>query len=156
MLGSAQEFKKKFENAILRGRDADATKEQQERGEAMLAELSSVVNKCIIRRTSTLLTKYLPVCNISACAYGATRAFQIKYELIVCCKLTELQETIYRKVIKGKSKELSTEERERNKASGISGTALSFITNLKKLCNHPQLIYDKCVNREPGFQGELA
>ncbi|KAH7697242.1 RAD54 DNA repair protein [Aphelenchoides avenae] len=137
MLGTAQEFKKKFENAILRGRDADATKEQQQLGEKMLAELLTLVNRCIIRRTSTLLTKYLP----------------IKYELIVCCKLTELQETIYRKIIKGKSKELTMEEREKNKASGLSGTALSFITNLKKLCNHPQLIYEKCANREPGFQG---
>lgn len=35
----------------------------------------------------------------------------------------------------------------------ITGTALSFITNLKKLCNHPQLVYDKCQKNEEGFQG---
>lgn len=61
MLGTAQEFKKRFENPILRGRDADATKERQELGEQKLQEMAGIVNNCIIRRTSTLLTKYLPV-----------------------------------------------------------------------------------------------
>uniref|UniRef100_A0A7E4VR40 DNA repair and recombination protein RAD54-like n=1 Tax=Panagrellus redivivus TaxID=6233 RepID=A0A7E4VR40_PANRE len=134
MLGTAQEFKKKFENPILRGRDADATPEHQKIGEEKLQEMAAIVNKCIIRRTSALLTKYLPV----------------KYELIVCCKLTDLQESIYRKLITTKSKAISKEE----KADGkITGTTLSFITNLKKLCNHPQLIYDKCAQAEPGFEG---
>ena len=31
-------------------------------------------------------------------------------------------------------------------------SSLSAITSLKKLCNHPDLIYDKCVNREEGFE----
>lgn len=61
MLGTAQEFKKKFENPILKGRDADASPDQQKRGEECLQEMAAIVNKCIIRRTSALLTKYLPV-----------------------------------------------------------------------------------------------
>lgn len=61
MLGTAQEFRKRFENPILRGRDADAVKEHQEFGESKLKEMLAIVNKCIIRRTSALLTKYLPV-----------------------------------------------------------------------------------------------
>lgn len=32
-------------------------------------------------------------------------------------------------------------------------TTLAFITNLKKLCNHPQLIFDKCQAKEAGFEG---
>lgn len=132
MLGTATEFKKKYENAILRGRDADASDGQRQKGDLALAEMAAIVNKCIIRRTSALLTKYLPV----------------KYELIVCCKLTELQEKLYRKLIS--SKEVNREAC----VSGdtMTGTALSFITNLKKLCNHPQLIYDKCQQKEPGFK----
>lgn len=136
MLGTAQEFKKRFENPIIRGRDADATKEHQELGEQKLQEMASLVNKCIIRRTSTLLTKYLPV----------------KYEMIICCKLTPLQEELYKKLIKNKSKDIARGELE-GKENGMTGSTLSFITNLKKLCNHPQLIYDKCEKREPGFQG---
>ena len=30
-------------------------------------------------------------------------------------------------------------------------SSLSAITSLKKLCNHPDLIFDKCVQREEGF-----
>lgn len=61
LLGPAQEFRKRFENIILRGRDANATIEQQRLGEEKLQELLGLVNRCIIRRTSSLLTKYLPV-----------------------------------------------------------------------------------------------
>jgi DNA repair and recombination RAD54-like protein len=35
--------------------------DQQKAGEEKLQELLGLVNRCIIRRTSTLLTKYLPV-----------------------------------------------------------------------------------------------
>uniref|UniRef100_A0A0R3RZT4 DNA repair and recombination protein RAD54-like n=1 Tax=Elaeophora elaphi TaxID=1147741 RepID=A0A0R3RZT4_9BILA len=133
LLGTASEFKRRFENVILRGRDADATDAQRERGDTALLEMSSIVNKCIIRRTSALLTKYLPV----------------KYELIICCKLTELQEKLYKQLISAFSiggKQKITE------GDKITGTALSFITNLKKLCNHPQLILSKCQKKEEGFE----
>ncbi|VDD95364.1 unnamed protein product [Enterobius vermicularis] len=124
MLGTAGEFKRKYESVILRGRDADATQLQREKGDEALAEMASVVNKCIIRRTSALLTKYLPV----------------KYELIVCCKLSELQEKLYRKLVSSKA----VKQEQYNDDAKFTGTTLSFITNLKKLCNHPQLIYEKC------------
>lgn len=78
-----QEFKKRFETPILRGRDADATGETQKIGQEKLKELAELVNKCIIRRTSTLLTKYLPV----------------KIELVVCCKLSNVQASIYKKFV---------------------------------------------------------
>lgn len=61
LLGTAQEFKKRFENPILRSRDSSATADQQKLGEEKLKEMAGLVNKCIIRRTSALLTKYLPV-----------------------------------------------------------------------------------------------
>ncbi|VTJ79106.1 Hypothetical predicted protein [Marmota monax] len=37
----------------------------------------------------------------------------------------------------------------------MSVSSLSSITTLKKLCNHPALIYDKCVEEEDGFEGAL-
>ncbi|KAF0042468.1 hypothetical protein F2P81_006000 [Scophthalmus maximus] len=37
----------------------------------------------------------------------------------------------------------------------ISVSSLSSITSLKKLCNHPALIYEKCVEGEEGFEGAL-
>ena len=75
----------------------------------------------------------------------------MKYELVVCCRLTPLQEELYRKIIKRKSRELLEEELEGKKAD-----TLAFITNLKKLCNHPQLILDKCEKQEAGFEGCAA
>ncbi|KAK0425173.1 hypothetical protein QR680_009071 [Steinernema hermaphroditum] len=130
LLGTASEFKKRFESPILRSRDSEATKEQQDLGTEKLKEMSSVVSSCIIRRTSALLTKYLP----------------IKYELIVCCKLSEMQQNIYRKLIKSRAGELTNEE------GKMTTTTLSFITNIKKLCNHPALIYDKVTGDEPGYR----
>ncbi|TKR93524.1 hypothetical protein L596_007960 [Steinernema carpocapsae] len=129
MLGTANEFKKRFENPILRSRDSEATKDQQDKGTEKLQEMSNIVSNCIIRRTSALLTKYLP----------------IKYELIVCCKLSEMQEQIYRKLIKSRAGELESE------TGKMSTTTLSFITNLKKLCNHPALIWDKVSGEESGY-----
>uniref|UniRef100_A0A914YIN1 DNA repair and recombination protein RAD54-like n=1 Tax=Panagrolaimus superbus TaxID=310955 RepID=A0A914YIN1_9BILA len=145
MLGDASTFKKTYENPIIKGRDADASDAMQKFGEQKLQEMIALVNKCIIRRTSALLTKYLPV----------------KYELIVCCKFSDLQESLYRELIR-KNKENITKNENAKKnggekgTGGMTGTTLSFITNLKKLCNHPQLIYDKCANKDPGFEGCLS
>ena len=35
-------------------------------------------------------------------------------------------------------------------------TALSAITNLKKLCSHPELVYEKCQQGTDGFEGALS
>lgn len=142
MLGDAATFKKTYENPIIKGRDSEASDEQQKRGDEKLKQMVELVNKCIIRRTSALLTKYLPV----------------KYELILCCKLTDLQEKLYRELIKrNKENILKTQNAKKSgekTEGGMTGTTLSFITNLKKLCNHPQLIYEKCANKEPGFESK--
>ena len=61
LLGTAQEFRKKFENPILKGRDADASSEEVTRGQEKLKEMDDIVSRTIIRRTQALLSKYLPV-----------------------------------------------------------------------------------------------
>jgi DNA repair and recombination protein RAD54 and RAD54-like protein len=57
-LGTKAEFRKNFENAIIRGRDADATDEVKATSEAKLKELGGLVAPFIIRRTNELLSKY--------------------------------------------------------------------------------------------------
>lgn len=37
--------------------------------------------------------------------------------------------------------------------SKVSLTALSMITSLKKLCNHPDLVWDKISTNSDGFNG---
>ena len=49
------------------------------RGKEKLTEMAEIVNRCIIRRTQALLSKYLPV----------------KYEMVVVCSLTDMQRNIY-------------------------------------------------------------
>ncbi|XP_032884692.1 DNA repair and recombination protein RAD54-like isoform X2 [Amblyraja radiata] len=136
ILGTVQEFKKRFELPILKGRDADANENERLRGEEKLKELISVVNRCLIRRTSNILSKYLPV----------------KIEQIVCCRLTPLQLELYKLFLKQAKPALEVEQAHNGK---ISFSSLSSITSLKKLCNHPALIYEKCVEGEGGFRGAL-
>ncbi|KAJ6659422.1 hypothetical protein lerEdw1_018656 [Lerista edwardsae] len=133
ILGTAQEFKKHFEIPILKGRDAEASETERQKGEERLKELINIVNRCLIRRTSDILSKYLPV----------------KIEQIVCCRLTPLQTELYKHFLK------QAKPAEDLKEGKISVSSLSSITSLKKLCNHPALIYEKCVEEEGGFVGAL-
>ncbi|XP_015743898.1 DNA repair and recombination protein RAD54-like [Python bivittatus] len=133
ILGTAQEFKKHFEVPILKGRDADASEAGRQKGEERLKELISIVNRCLIRRTSDILSKYLPV----------------KIEQVVCCRLTPLQAELYKYFL------MQAKPAEDLKEGKMSVSSLSSITSLKKLCNHPALIYEKCVEEEEGFVGAL-
>uniref|UniRef100_A0A5S6QDD4 DNA repair and recombination protein RAD54-like n=1 Tax=Trichuris muris TaxID=70415 RepID=A0A5S6QDD4_TRIMR len=133
ILGTATEFKRRFETPILRGRDAEATEQQQAIAKEKLGELLQIVNKCIIRRTSSLLTKYLPK----------------KYELILCCKFTDMQLGLYESFVQSKTTQAQLRAGDGDK---IPFTALASITSLKKLCNHPTLIFDKCVSKSDGFE----
>lgn len=60
-----------------------ATLGERQKGQACLDELAAIVNRCLIRRTSALLSKYLPV----------------KIEQVVCIKLTDIQQMMYSKFI---------------------------------------------------------
>ena len=86
-------------------------------------EFSSLVNKCIIRRTQALLTKYLPV----------------KVEQVICCKLTPLQTALYKLYCKACNLD-AVEEGDESGKGKIVGTTLSAITQMKKLCNRELLI----------------
>ncbi|KAH0618655.1 hypothetical protein JD844_018052 [Phrynosoma platyrhinos] len=120
ILGTAQEFKKHFEIPILKGRDADASEAGRHKGEERLKELISIVNRCLIRRTSDILSKYLPV----------------KIEQVVCCRLTPLQSELYKQFLK------QAKPAEDLKEGKISVSSLSSITSLKKLCNRKMLVLD--------------
>ncbi|KAK7020538.1 DNA repair protein rhp54 [Favolaschia claudopus] len=115
-LGSKNDFRKNFENHIIRGRDSDASDAIKAESEKKLKELGGLVTKFIIRRTNDLLSKYLPV----------------KYEQVVFCKLSDLQLQLYRFFIK--SPEIQALLR------GKDSQPLKAINVLKKLCNHPELL----------------
>ncbi|XP_024941965.1 DNA repair and recombination protein RAD54-like isoform X2 [Cephus cinctus] len=136
LLGTAQEFRRKFETPILRGQDAGASDSERKLAQERLNELVTVVNKCLIRRTSALLSKYLPV----------------KHELVVCVKMGQLQTDLYNSFIRSDSIKRSMQEKENASDKKGSLSALSAITLLKKLCNHPDLVYDKITQGSEGFE----
>lgn len=115
------------------GQDAYATPLERQHAVERLQELSALVNKCLIRRTSALLTKYLPV----------------KFEMIICCNLTPLQKQIYLNYI-------NSEAIRRTVSDSVDAkpnlNTLASITTLKKLCNHPDLILDKIKEGVEGFE----
>ena len=116
LLGSRLGFRKNFELAILRGRDADATEAEQKASNEKLQELSQMVSRFIIRRTNDLLSKYLPV----------------KYEHVVFCRMAPFQLELYRYFIR--SPEI------KKLLKGVGSQPLKAINILKKLCNHPDLL----------------
>jgi DNA repair and recombination RAD54-like protein len=115
-LGTRNEFRKQYEIPILRGRDANGTDADQQKGNERLAELLTLVNKFIIRRTNDILSKYLPV----------------KYEHVVFCNLSPLQRGLYNHFIQ--SPDIKSLLR------GKGSQPLKAIGMLKKLCNHPDLL----------------
>ncbi|KID92559.1 recombinational repair protein [Metarhizium guizhouense ARSEF 977] len=116
LLGSRLEFRKRFEIPILRGRDADASESDRQRGDVCTAELLGIVNKFLIRRTNDILSKYLPV----------------KYEHVVFCSVSPFQESLYNYFIT--SPDIQALLR------GKGSQPLKAINILKKLCNHPDLL----------------
>ncbi|ENN73266.1 hypothetical protein D910_02829, partial [Dendroctonus ponderosae] len=134
LLGTSSEFKKKYENYILKGQDSIATAQERERAVEKITELTNIVNKCLIRRTSALLTKYLPV----------------KFEMIVICQLTAHQKELYLNYINSDAIRRTIVDSERGERGGTS--SLASITTLKKLCNHPYLIMDKILEGGEGFE----
>lgn len=136
MLGTRSDFKRTYENCILRGQDANATADERSKAAARLSDLTQIVNQCLIRRTNSILTKYLPV----------------KFEMVICVRMSELQTRLYQSFLASDSIVKSVLGRSEIKASL---TALSNITALKKLCNHPDLIYEKIVDRSDGFENAV-
>ncbi|OJJ49150.1 hypothetical protein ASPZODRAFT_150087 [Penicilliopsis zonata CBS 506.65] len=116
LLGTQNEFRKRFELPILKGRDAAGTEDDRKKGDERLLELSGIVNKFIIRRTNDILSKYLPV----------------KYEHVVFCNMSQFQIDLYNHFLQ--SPDIKSLLR------GKGSQPLKAIGMLKKLCNHPDLL----------------
>ena len=128
LLGTSAEFRKEYENPILKSRDADCTDKEKQKGQDKIKKLLEVVNRCMIRRTNDILSKYLPP----------------KVEMVITIPLIGNQKASYIKFVKEKKRLLDTE--------GMQGpSSLQAITALKKLCNHPALVYPLINNPEYKF-----
>ncbi|KAH6772670.1 DNA repair/recombination protein [Perilla frutescens var. hirtella] len=131
VLGDASYFRRYYEMPIVCGREPTATEEEKRLGSERSAELSGKVNQFILRRTNTLLSNHLPP----------------KIIEVVCCKMSPLQSQLYNHFIHSKNvKRAISEEAKQSKI-------LAYITVLKKLCNHPKLVYDTIKSGSPGTSG---
>ncbi|KFK39241.1 hypothetical protein AALP_AA3G218800 [Arabis alpina] len=130
-LGDAAHFRHYYESPIICGREPTAAEEEKSLAADRSAELSSKVNQFILRRTNALLSNHLPP----------------KIIEVVCCKMTTLQSTLYNHFIS--SKNLKRALADNAKQTKV----LAYITALKKLCNHPKLIYDTIKSKSPGTIG---
>ncbi|XP_068642553.1 protein CHROMATIN REMODELING 25 isoform X2 [Aristolochia californica] len=131
ILGDAAYFRRYYDSPIISGREPCATADARKLGIERSTELSAKVNQFILRRTNTLLSNHLPP----------------KIVEVVCCKLTPLQSELYSYFVQ--SKNFTQAVVEEMKQSKI----LAYITALKKLCNHPKLIYDTIRNGGAGTVG---
>ena len=125
LLGTYKKFAKYFENPIVKSRQPDALEEDIELGESRSEELSQETSKFILRRTTDILSKYLPQ----------------KTEYVLFCNPTPTQANIYRHVLASPMFQC---------ALGSSESALQLITILKKLCNSPSLLSPKIAATDEG------
>lgn len=132
-LGTKNDFRKNYENAIIRGRDSLASDTTKAESEKKLKELGSLVMRFIIRRTNDLLSKYRTLLVLSLSIHADVwLAVPVKYEQVVFCRLSDFQLSLYRLFII--SPEIKALLR------GTESQPLKAINILKKLCNHPDLL----------------
>ncbi|KAH9411701.1 SNF2 protein [Ordospora pajunii] len=116
LLGSHSAFNEEFEEVISKGGYRNASNSQVERAYKHSLMLRSLIEPYILRRTKAQVSHRLPS----------------KQDKIVFCSLTPLQTDLYRKVLGSK-----------HIMNVLTGKAnlLSGITLLRKVCNHPQLLF---------------
>ncbi|DBA95427.1 TPA: DNA-dependent ATPase protein rad54 [Trebouxia sp. C0006] len=126
---SPAHFRRYYDRPILAGQEPGASDKEVQLAHERQEEMNKHCNDFILRRTNDILSDHLPP----------------KVIEVVCCKLTYLQRDLYNHFLKSKAA--------RKLVSGQKSVGvLPAITNLKKLCNHPKLIYDALnhVNKDSG------
>ncbi|XP_056017684.1 DNA repair and recombination protein RAD54B-like [Ostrea edulis] len=124
VLGSSSSFKRVFETPIVASRQPGASPEEVELGAERGSELSRFTKLFLLRRTQEINTKYLPP----------------KCEIVLFCQPTDLQLRLYCQMLQGKMF--------RSCLRNDGASHLVCIGALKKLCNHPSLIFTKARQAE--------
>ncbi|GAB1599245.1 DNA repair and recombination protein RAD54B-like [Argonauta hians] len=124
ILGTSSSFHKVYELPIITSRQPSASEDDVNLGKERAAELNRLTKLFLLRRCQDINNKYLPP----------------KVELVIFCRPSILQLTIYRQI-------LSSQLIRRFLAGHYDGpTHLISIAALKKLCNHPGLLYQSLSN----------
>ncbi|KAH9084872.1 hypothetical protein Ae201684P_002107 [Aphanomyces euteiches] len=132
ILGDPREFRRRFLGPILVGREPDCSDHDRKLAQRCSSEMCEIVNQFILRRTNSLNAKFLPP----------------KLTQVVCCNLSDVQRQMYSHFLQSNAY--------RSMMKKNSSHILSSITALKKLCNHPSLIFEQQsgggMKVAPGFE----
>ncbi|XP_038567459.1 DNA repair and recombination protein RAD54B isoform X3 [Micropterus salmoides] len=119
ILGSTTAYRKVYEEPILRSRQPSCTDEERVLGEERAAELSRLTGMFILRRTQEIINCYLPP----------------RLDWTLFCDPSPLQRELYKRLLCHRVFRACLQ------GSMQTHTHLACITALKKLCNHPGLLY---------------
>ncbi|XP_052572765.1 DNA repair and recombination protein RAD54B isoform X1 [Peromyscus californicus insignis] len=126
VLGSLSSYRKIYEEPIIMSREPSSSKEEKELGERRAAELACLTGLFILRRTQEVINKYLPP----------------KIENVIFCRPGALQIELYQKLLSSQSVRFCLQGLLEN------STHLICIGALKKLCNHPCLLFSSVKGKE--------
>ncbi|XP_047639556.1 DNA repair and recombination protein RAD54B [Phacochoerus africanus] len=126
ILGSLSCYRKIYEEPIITSRQPSASQEEKELGERRACELTCLTGLFILRRTQEVINKYLPP----------------KIENVVFCRPGALQIELYRKLLNSQAVRFCLQGLMENSSH------LICIGALKKLCNHPCLLFSSVKEKE--------
>ncbi|XP_029426677.1 DNA repair and recombination protein RAD54B isoform X2 [Nannospalax galili] len=126
ILGSLSSYRKIYEEPIIISREPSSSEEEKELGERRAAELTCLTGRFILRRTQEVINKYLPP----------------KIENVVFCRPGTLQIELYQKLLNSQAVRFCLQGLLEN------STHLICIGALKKLCNHPCLLFSSMKDKE--------
>lgn len=126
ILGSLSSYRKIYEEPIIVSREPSASEEEKKLGERRAAELTCLTGLFVLRRTQEIINMYLPP----------------KIENVVFCRPGALQIELYRKLLDSQAVRFCLQ--------GLSESSphLLCIGALKKLCNHPCLLFSSAKEKE--------
>ncbi|KAL0985358.1 hypothetical protein UPYG_G00155900 [Umbra pygmaea] len=128
ILGSSAAYRKVYEEPILRSRQPTCTEEERILGEERAAELSRLTGLFILRRTQEIINCYLPP----------------RLDWTLFCRPSPLQQELYQALLSHRVIRACLQ------TSTQTHTHLACITALKKLCNHPGLLYSTVQEHSDG------
>lgn len=119
ILGTKQTFTRLFTEPILAGQDPNCSNKIKELALMRSNELCRRTSEFILRRTGKLLESYLPP----------------RIEYIIFCNLLPLQKQLYQAYTESRFAKTTIENE-------IKDNVLQIIDSLRKITNHPDLIYN--------------
>lgn len=132
LLDTYAKFKREFEGPIVRGRQPGATKKVVEMGVARGESLGKITGEFVLRRTSEILEKYLPM----KCTPILDRIKLTVDEYVVFCAPTGLQQRVYKALLESRGLQRCLYE-------GDMQSHLKAITLMRKICNAVSLVVAK-------------